>query len=62
MVYEAHSTDYQTQTAYQELVRDHFAILKVGPALTFALREAIFALAQIEQELSHPKIVAVVWR
>lgn len=49
MVYEAHSTDYQTQTAYRELVRDHFAILKVGPALTFALREAIFALAQIEQ-------------
>ena len=51
MVYEAHSTDYQTRTAYWELVRDHFAILKVGPALTFALREAIFALAQIEQEL-----------
>ena len=50
MVYEAHSTDYQTRTAYWELVRDHFAILKVGPALTFALREAIFALAQIEQE------------
>ncbi|MGQ7096483.1 class II D-tagatose-bisphosphate aldolase non-catalytic subunit, partial [Escherichia coli] len=34
MVYEAHSTDYQTRTAYWELVRDHFAILKVGPALT----------------------------
>ncbi len=51
MVYEAHSTDYQTRTAYWELVRDHFAILKVGPALTFALREAIFALARIEQEL-----------
>lgn len=55
MVYEAHSTDYQTQAAYRELVRDHFAILKVGPALTFALREAIFALAQIEQELSPRK-------
>ncbi len=55
MVYEAHSTDYQTQTAYRELVRDHFAILKVGPALTFALREAIFALAQIEQELIAPE-------
>ncbi len=38
-----------------ELVRDHFAILKVGPALTFALREAIFALAQIEQELIAPE-------
>lgn len=55
MVYEAHSTDYQTRTAYWELVRDHFAILKVGPALTFALREAIFALAQIEQELIAPR-------
>ncbi|EGN4496308.1 tagatose-bisphosphate aldolase subunit GatZ [Escherichia coli] len=55
MVYEAHSTDYQTRTAYWELVRDHFAILKVGPALTFALREAIFALAQIEQELIAPE-------
>ncbi len=55
MVYEAHSTDYQTRTAYWELVHDHFAILKVGPALTFALREAIFALAQIEQELIAPE-------
>lgn len=62
MVYEAHSTDYQTQAAYRELVRDHFAILKVGPALTFALREAIFALAQIEQELIALKIAVVAWR
>ena len=30
---------------------DHFAILKVGPALTFALREALFSLAAIEEEL-----------
>jgi D-tagatose-1,6-bisphosphate aldolase subunit GatZ/KbaZ len=48
-VFEAHSTDYQTRTALCELVRDHFAILKVGPALTFAFREAVFALAQIEE-------------
>jgi D-tagatose-1,6-bisphosphate aldolase subunit GatZ/KbaZ len=48
-VFEAHSTDYQTRTALGELVRDHFAILKVGPALTFAFREAVFALAQIEE-------------
>ncbi len=34
-----------------ELVQDHFAILKVGPWLTFAFREAVFALAQIEREL-----------
>lgn len=51
MVYEAHSTDYQTQDALANLVRDHFAILKVGPALTFAFREAVFALALIENEL-----------
>ncbi|MGY3966509.1 tagatose-bisphosphate aldolase subunit KbaZ [Aeromonas enteropelogenes] len=51
MVFEAHSTDYQTPTACRQLVRDHFAILKVGPALTFALREALFALVAIEEEL-----------
>lgn len=55
MVYEAHSTDYQTRQAYRALVRDHFAILKVGPALTFALREAIFALAQMEKALIAPE-------
>ena len=51
MVYEAHSTDYQTREALTNLVRDHFAILKVGPGLTFAFREAVFALAMIENEL-----------
>ncbi len=51
MVYEAHSTDYQTRDALHNLVRDHFAILKVGPGLTFAFREAIFALAMMEEEL-----------
>jgi len=51
LVYEAHSTDYQTRDALRHLVRDHFAILKVGPALTFAFREAVFALSMIEQEL-----------
>ena len=51
MVYEAHSTDYQTRQALQRMVEDHFAILKVGPALTYAFREAIFALEFIEQEL-----------
>lgn len=50
LVFEAHSTDYQTQPALAALVRDHFAILKVGPALTFALREAVWALDQVERE------------
>ena len=51
LVFEAHSTDYQTEDALHALVRDHFAILKVGPAATFAYREALFALAAIEDEL-----------
>ena len=50
LVFEAHSTDYQTPAALASLVRDHFAILKVGPALTFALREAVWALDRIERE------------
>jgi D-tagatose-1,6-bisphosphate aldolase subunit GatZ/KbaZ len=50
LVFEAHSTDYQTRDALRALVEDHFCILKVGPALTFAFREAVFALASIEAE------------
>jgi len=51
LVYEAHSTDYQTAAALAALVRDHFAVLKVGPAVTFALREMLWALVEIESEL-----------
>lgn len=51
IVFEAHSTDYQPCQSYHDLVRDHFAILKVGPQLTFALREALFALSFIEDQL-----------
>jgi len=51
LTFEAHSTDYQTPGSYRALVDDGFAILKVGPALTFALREALFALAAMEDEL-----------
>ena len=50
-VFEAHSTDYQTPQAFKDLVRDHFVILKVGPALTFAYREAVYALNHIAREL-----------
>lgn len=48
LVFEAHSTDYQLPIKLKQLVEDQFAILKVGPGLTFALREALFALAEIE--------------
>ncbi|MGL5244539.1 MAG: class II D-tagatose-bisphosphate aldolase non-catalytic subunit [Sarcina sp.] len=51
LIFEAHSTDYQTPRALKELVEDGFAILKVGPALTFALREGLFALSCIEEDL-----------
>ena len=51
LVFEAHSTDYQTPAALRALVEDHFAVLKVGPGLTFAAREGLFALAAIEDEL-----------
>jgi len=51
IVFEAHSTDYQLPRAYVELVEDRFAILKVGPALTFAMREALDALEDMESQL-----------
>ena len=50
MVYEAHSTDYQTPANLRALVQRHFAILKVGPGLTFAMREALWALDEVERE------------
>jgi D-tagatose-1,6-bisphosphate aldolase subunit GatZ/KbaZ len=54
-VYEAHSTDYQSETGLAKLVEDHFCILKVGPWLTFGYREALFALSMIEEEMLAPK-------
>ncbi len=50
-VFEAHSTDYQTPQALHDLVASHFAILKVGPELTAAYREAVVAMACIEDRL-----------
>jgi len=51
IVFEGHSTDYQTHKALKEMVEDGVRILKVGPELTFALREGLFALQLIENEL-----------
>ena len=51
-VFEAHSTDYQPACALAALVRDGFAILKVGPGLTFAYREALYGLDAIAQALA----------
>lgn len=50
-VFEAHSTDYQTRAALAALVRDGYPILKVGPGLTFAYREALYGLDMIASEL-----------
>src|SRR5690606_31133218 len=50
-VFEAHSTDYQTPEALAALVRVGFAILKVGPGLTFALRVALYGLYHIASAL-----------
>jgi D-tagatose-1,6-bisphosphate aldolase subunit GatZ/KbaZ len=58
LIFEAHSTDYQTPSALAALVRDHFAILKVGPGVTFALREALWALDAIEREWIEPARVS----
>jgi D-tagatose-1,6-bisphosphate aldolase subunit GatZ/KbaZ len=50
MTFEVHASDYQTPVALSRMVRDHFAILKTGPCLTFALREALYALSWIEEQ------------
>ena len=50
IVFEAHSTDYQSPATLAALVSDDFAILKVGPALTFAMREALYGLDHIARE------------
>ena len=51
LVLEGHSTDYQPRENLRYMVEDGIAILKVGPALTFGLREALFALEHIEREV-----------
>lgn len=48
---EAHSTDYQNPRAYRRLAELGFAFQKVGPALTFAFRQAVFALDAVRRYL-----------
>ena len=52
VVFEAHATDYQTAPALRAMVEDGFGILKVGPSLTAALREALFLLSHMEEILA----------
>lgn len=51
LIFEGHSTDYQTKYKLRELVDDGVGILKVGPGLTLALREGLVALACAEKEV-----------
>lgn len=46
---EAHSTDYQRPETYPHLAELGFAFQKVGPALTFAWRQAIYALDSLRE-------------
>jgi D-tagatose-bisphosphate aldolase class II non-catalytic subunit len=61
--FEAHSTDYQAPEVFPELARRHFSVLKVGPALTYAYRQAIYALDAVASWISpsaaRPPIAAV---
>ena len=51
VIFEGHSTDYQSAKCLREMVEDGIAILKVGPAITYGLREALFSLSMMEREL-----------
>lgn len=51
VVFEGHSTDFQSARSLRDMVVDGICILKVGPSLTYAMREAVFALSMMEKEL-----------
>ena len=48
---EAHSTDYQPPDVYPRLAELGFAFQKVGPALTYAWRRALYALDHLRSIL-----------
>jgi len=51
VAFEGHSTDFQSAESLRKMVEDGIIILKVGPSLTYGLREALFALSMMEREL-----------
>ena len=53
---EAHSTDYQIPDVYPRLASEGFAFQKVGPALTFAWRQALYALDGLAVEMGRPDL------
>lgn len=56
IVFEGHSTDYQTRYKLKQMVEDGIAILKVGPGLTFAFREALYSLALMESVIYNTEL------
>ena len=62
VVFEAHSTDYQTEAALTALVAGHFALLKVGPELTWAYARAVEDLAAAEHGMAAPSQVLAALR
>lgn len=50
--FEGHSTDYQSKFTLANMVSDDIAILKVGPALTHALINALFNLELLLDDLT----------
>jgi D-tagatose-1,6-bisphosphate aldolase subunit GatZ/KbaZ len=57
LVFEGHSTDYQLPEHLKQMAEDGIAILKVGPALTFAFREAVFLLSHLEDEIARSGLI-----
>ena len=56
MTFEVHAADYQSLKSLRELSNDGFNLLKIGPCLTFSLRQTMYALAHIEEVLPGKKI------
>ena len=52
IVFEGHSTDYQTPYSLRKMVESGVFILKVGPELTFAYREALTGMEKILNEIN----------
>ena len=59
LVFEEHSTDYQPGASLARLKQDGFCILKVGPELSFALRETLYGLDAINGFID-PQAVSLV--
>ncbi len=51
-LFEVPFTDYQSPASLREMVEDGFGILQVGPWLTYAWREAVFALEDLVRDMT----------